>query len=169
MHHTEISWVYGNTLTIPLRFFYQLLYTNWYFFNTTLVVSHTYTCTLNLSHTHTHTSHLLTLTHTHITEGSIFIYEFCLSNDRSWANSIIWNIWMSDKASEKKGQVENSCKQLELKHVSFTSINMCFSNFLLRLNVKHSEIQTTARAVCMCLCRLRYHNHVDLITFHLHS
>ena len=139
-------------------------------FSTQLWLYHIHTHAHSISLTHIHTPHTYSRSRTHTSLKVPFSsMNFCLSNDRSWANSIIWNIWMSDKTSEKKGQVENSCKQLELKHVSFTSINMCFSNFLLRLNVKHSEIQITARAGCMCLCRLRYHNHVDLITFHLHS
>ena len=46
-----------------------------------------------------------------------------------------------------KGQVENSYKQFELKHVPFTSINIFLCNFLLRPNVKNSEIQTTAKAM----------------------
>ena len=44
-HHTEFSYVPGNPqcLSITLGFFYQLLYTNQYFFNTILVLSHTHT------------------------------------------------------------------------------------------------------------------------------
>ena len=49
VHHREFPCVQGNTLTIPLTFFHQLLYTNQYFLNTILVVSNT--CT----RTHTHT------------------------------------------------------------------------------------------------------------------
>ena len=43
-HHTEFSYVPGNPqcLSITLGFFYQLLYTNQYFFNTILVLSHTH-------------------------------------------------------------------------------------------------------------------------------
>ena len=59
VHHREFPCVQGNTLTIPLTFFHQLLYTNQYFLNTILVVSNT-----------------CTRTHTHTTEGSIFISEF---------------------------------------------------------------------------------------------
>ena len=86
VHHREFPCVQGNTLTIPLTFFHQLLYTNQYFLNKILVVSHT--CT----RTHTHHWRL----HFHLW---IFI-----SQTRSWAISIIWNIWMSDKNSEKERQ-----------------------------------------------------------------
>ena len=48
---------------------------------------------------------------------------------------------------KKKDQVEKSHEQLEFKNVPCTSINKCFCNFLLRPNVKHKEIKTTARAM----------------------
>ena len=85
--------------------FYQFLHTNQYFLNATLILSHTL--------------------HTHITEGSIFISELCLSNlEFGCLNNLKYLIEWSKLASEKKGQDENSHNQLEWKHVPFSSINI---------------------------------------------
>ena len=48
---------------------------------------------------------------------------------------VIWKFeWVIKTHLRKKGQVKNSHKQLELKNVPFTAMNICW------LNVKHSEI-----------------------------
>ena len=69
--------------------FYQLLSTNWYFLNTTLVVSHTHT------HTHTHPcmhayTHIYLHMHIHHWRFHFHLWIF-VSQMRSWAISIIWN------------------------------------------------------------------------------
>ena len=75
--------------------FYQLLSTNWYFLNTTLVVSHT--------HTHTHAcihTHLFTHAHTSL-KVPFSSLNFCLSDEElGYLNNL--KFWMSDKNSSQK-------------------------------------------------------------------
>ena len=97
--------------------FYQFLYTNQYFLNTTLILSHT-TLTHTQTHTHTHTR-----TRTLLRVPFLFL-NFCLSKlEFGYLNNLKYLIEWWKLASEKKGQDENSHKQLGLKYVPFTFIN----------------------------------------------
>ena len=117
VYHRELPFLQGNSLTIPLRFFVNC-YIRTNISSTQLFITHAYT-------------HIKTWTHHQR-------FNFWLSNEEfGCLNHLKYlNKWQK-LTSEKKGQVENSYKQLESKHVPFTSINIFFCNFLLRLNVKH--------------------------------
>ena len=106
VYHMEFSYALENPHYYP-RMFYQLLYSNQYYLNTNLVY-HTYT--------NTHTS----------LKVPFSSLSFCLWNQFGYLNSLKYlNEWQKI-TSEKKGQVENSLKQLELKHVPFTSAIICY-------------------------------------------
>ena len=86
--------------------FYQLLYTNQYFLNTNLVLSHI--------HTLTNTSLKIP-----------FHLWAIVSQTRGLAISIIWNIWMSNKNSSQKSKAKlKTVNKFVLKHVPLTSMSM---------------------------------------------
>ena len=89
--YTKLSNVQGNPHYYP-EVSYQLLYTNQYFLNTTLVLSHIHAQT----NTHTHTS--LKVLH-------FRLWTFA-SQARSFAISMIWNITMSRKYLPQKIKAE---------------------------------------------------------------
>ena len=97
VHYREFPYEQGNRHYYP-GMFYQLLYTNQYFLNTILVSSHI----------QTHTS-------VKVLFSSL---NFCLSNQAfGYLNDLKYFKEWWKFTSEKKGQFENSHKQLELKYI----------------------------------------------------
>ena len=94
VHHQKLLCLQRNPHYYP-RIFYQLLYTNQYFLNTTLISSDRQTDTHTHIHAHMHTSH------TYHWEFHFHLWTFA-SQRWSLAISIIWNIWMSDDNSPQK-------------------------------------------------------------------
>ena len=78
--------------------------------------THAYTHTCSRIHNWRFHSHLWTL----------------ISRTRNLTISITWNVWMSNKTHlKRKVKLKTVIKTLELRNVSFASINICFYNFLL--------------------------------------
>ena len=75
VHHQKLLCLQRNPHYYP-RIFYQFMYTNQYFLNTTLISSDRQTRTHTYTHTCTH--------HTHITESSIFISELLRLKHGVW-------------------------------------------------------------------------------------
>ena len=79
VHHQKLLCLQRNPHYYP-RIFYQFMYTNQYFLNTTLISSDRQTDRQTRTHTYTHTcTH-----HTHITESSIFISELLRLKHGVW-------------------------------------------------------------------------------------
>ena len=102
VHHQKLLCLQRNPHYYP-RIFYQFMYTNQYFLNTTLISSDRQTDRQTDTHTHIH-AHMHT-SHTYHWEFHFHLWTFA-SQTWSLAISIIWNIWMSDDNSPQKSKAK---------------------------------------------------------------